>query len=140
MVDAAVRAAGDLPGARLIAADVGGTYARLGLVGVEADGGITVLFHRRYPCANFGGLAAILRRFREECEAAQAGSFPADCVVAIAGVLQGKKIGGRRIGARGGAVEMVGLEARRGLAGLGIERDGLAGFQHLAVGQLHGSR
>ena len=51
---------------------VGGTYARLGLVGVEADGGITVLFHRRYPCANFAGLAAILRRFREECEAAHA--------------------------------------------------------------------
>ena len=92
MVDAAVRATGDQSGARLIAADVGGTYARLGLVGVEADGGITVRFHRRYPCANFGGLAAILRRFREECEAAQAGPFPADCVVAIAGVLQGDQL------------------------------------------------
>ena len=92
MVDVAARAAGNQPGARLIAADVGGTYARLGLVGVDAGGGISVLFHRRYPCAVFAGLAAILRRFREECEAAQAGPFPVACVVAIAGVLQGDQL------------------------------------------------
>ena len=85
-------AAGDEPGARLIAADVGGTYARLGLVGVDADGGIRVLFHRRYPCAGFSGLAAILRRFREECDAEQTGAFPSACVVAIAGVLQGDQL------------------------------------------------
>lgn len=84
-----MRAAGDEPGARLIAADVGGTYARLALVAIDADAAIRVLFHRRYPCAGFGGLAAILRRFREECDAEQAGPFPAACVVAIAGVLQG---------------------------------------------------
>ena len=87
-----MRAAGDEPGARLIAADVGGTYARLGLVGVDADGGIRVLFHRRYPCAGFSGLAAILRRFREECDAEQTGAFPSACVVAIAGVLQGDQL------------------------------------------------
>ncbi|HOZ25452.1 MAG TPA: glucokinase, partial [Thermomonas sp.] len=91
-MDVAARAAGNQPGARLIAADVGGTYARLGLVGVDAGGGISVLFHRRYPCAVFAGLAAILRRFREECEAAQAGPFPVACVVAIAGVLQGDQL------------------------------------------------
>src|SRR6187431_2467962 len=72
VVDAAMRVAGGEPGARLIAADVGGTYARLGLVGVDADGGIRVLFLRRYPCASFSGLAAILLRFREECDAGQA--------------------------------------------------------------------
>ena len=87
-----MRAAGDEPGARLIAADVGGTYARLGLVGVDADAGIRVLFHRRYACADFSGLAAILQRFREECDIAQAGTFPAACVVAIAGVLQGDQL------------------------------------------------
>ena len=92
MLDAAVRATGDGPGARLIAADVGGTYARLGLVGVDADAGIQVLFHRRYACAEYAGLAAILRCFREECEAGQAGPFPAACVVAIAGVLQGDQL------------------------------------------------
>ncbi len=92
MLDAAVRATGDGPGARLIAADVGGTYARLGLVGVDADAGIQVLFHRRYACAEYAGLAAILRCFRGECEAGQAGPFPAACVVAIAGVLQGDQL------------------------------------------------
>jgi len=61
-----MRAAGDEPGARLIAADVGGTYARLGLVGVDAGGGIRVLFHRRYPGAGFSGREANLRRLREE--------------------------------------------------------------------------
>ncbi|RZA17067.1 MAG: ROK family protein, partial [Lysobacteraceae bacterium] len=43
----------------------------------------------RYACADFPGLAAILRRFREELEAGPDGVFPATCVVAIAGVLQG---------------------------------------------------
>ena len=47
MVDVAARAAGNQPGARLIAADVGGTYARLALVGVDSGGGISVLFLRR---------------------------------------------------------------------------------------------
>ena len=74
---------------RLIAADVGGTYARLGLVEVDADGAIRVVFHRRYAGAEFSGLAAILRRFREDLAVESAGEFPATCVVAIAGVLQG---------------------------------------------------
>lgn len=74
---------------RLIAADVGGTYARLGLVEVDAKGAIGVVLHRRYACAEFSGLAAVLRRFREDLAAESAGDFPATCVVAIAGVLQG---------------------------------------------------
>ena len=88
MVDAAVRDTGNGSGTRLIAADVGGTYARLGLVEAAA-GELLLLFHRRYPCAEFPGLAAILRRFREELEAGASMPFPASCVVAIAGVLQG---------------------------------------------------
>ena len=92
MVDAAMRAVGDQPVARLITADVGGTYARLGLVGADTGGGIHVLFHRRYACAEYAGLAAILRRFREDCEAGHEQAFPAVCVVAIAGVLQGDQL------------------------------------------------
>ena len=76
------------PATRLLAADVGGTYARLGLVDVAGEA-IRVGFHRRYACAEFAGLADILRRFREEIDAEAAGPFPATCVVAIAGVLQG---------------------------------------------------
>jgi glucokinase len=72
---------------QLIAADVGGTYARVGLVNVAGDA-ITVGFHRRYACAEFSDLAAILCRFREETSVADV-AFPTICVVAIAGVLQG---------------------------------------------------
>jgi glucokinase len=90
VVDAAARGAGFVPGSRVIAADVGGTYARLGLVEALAGGGVRLLFHRRYACAEFAGLADILHRFREELgEEAAGDAFPATCVVAIAGVLQG---------------------------------------------------
>ena len=59
MVDVAARGEPRAPATQLIAADVGGTYARLGLVEIEAGGCIRVLSHRRYPCADFAGLAAI---------------------------------------------------------------------------------
>lgn len=73
---------------RLITADVGGTYARLGVVTQQA-GTVAVMCHRRYPCADFAGLAAILRQFREDVVAEVSGAFSQTCVVAIAGVLQG---------------------------------------------------
>ncbi|MFZ5605652.1 MAG: glucokinase [Pseudomonadota bacterium] len=73
---------------RLVAADVGGTYARLGLVDL-ADDGFRVGFHRRYACAAFPSLAAVLQRFRHEAEDAGERDIPDVCVVAIAGVLQG---------------------------------------------------
>lgn len=91
MVDVVGRGQADAAATRLLAADVGGTYARLGVVETGNDG-IAVGFHRRYACAEFPGLAAILRRFREEQAAAAAGAFPATCVVAIAGVLQGDQL------------------------------------------------
>ncbi len=67
-----------------IAADVGGTHARLGLVRVGADGKVDVLQYRRYACAEYPSLAAILDHF--------AGEFAAErthAVVAIAGRLEG---------------------------------------------------
>lgn len=76
---------------RLLAADIGGTYARLGLVDPQGDG-FSVGFHRRYACATFPSLAAILRHFRDEAIAAGETAFPDACVVAIAGVLQGDQL------------------------------------------------
>jgi glucokinase len=48
-----------------IAADVGGTHARIALVSAEKDGArpVTVLKHNKYVCADFPDLAAILRDF-----------------------------------------------------------------------------
>ena len=49
-----------------LAADVGGTHARIGLVraGVSDRPAVDVLAHRKYACADFPGLAAILADFR----------------------------------------------------------------------------
>ena len=46
----------------LLAADVGGTYARIGLVNVGA-GAPQVSTFERYRCADFASLAAIFERF-----------------------------------------------------------------------------
>jgi len=69
--------------ARIIVADVGGTYARLGWTdGVDAD---QVHDYRRYACAEHPDLAAILRDYASgrPCQGA---------VVAIAGVLEGDRL------------------------------------------------
>ena len=73
---------------QLIAADVGGTYARIGLVQVDGQT-IRLGFHQRYACAEFSGLAEILRSFQQALADAAGTVFPDTCVVAIAGVLQG---------------------------------------------------
>lgn len=96
VVDVLGRGAALAAGMQLLAADVGGTYARLGVVDVRDDG-IAVGFHRRYACAEFSGLAAILRRFREDAQDAGHAGFPATCVVAIAGVLQGDALLNRNL-------------------------------------------
>lgn len=88
MVDVIGRAEARATAMQLLAADVGGTYARLGLVDIAGEA-IEAGFHRRYACAEFPGLAAILRRFREELAADAGKACPTVCVVAIAGVLQG---------------------------------------------------
>jgi len=48
-----------------IAADVGGTHTRVGLVrpGSGGDSTVAVLAHRKYVCADYPGLAAILAEF-----------------------------------------------------------------------------
>lgn len=48
-----------------IAADVGGTHARVALVSAEPDGSrpVKLLKHAKYTCADYPGLAAILRDF-----------------------------------------------------------------------------
>ena len=46
-----------------VAADVGGTNARIGLVQALGDGRVEVLAYRRYPCADFPSLTAILVDF-----------------------------------------------------------------------------
>jgi glucokinase len=83
--------AGDVEGnsvGAFIAADVGGTFARLGLAR-DASGASEVVGQRRYACAEFPSLAAVLRRFGDELVAEGLGERPAAAVVAIAGVLQG---------------------------------------------------
>ena len=50
-------------GCRFIAADVGGTNARIALVHADTDGRIEILDYRRYPCASYPGLTAILAEF-----------------------------------------------------------------------------
>lgn len=79
------------PAIRVLAADVGGTYARLGLVDPVNDG-FAVGFHRRYECAAFSSLAAVLRQFCREAAGAGETAVPDACVVAIAGVLQGDRL------------------------------------------------
>ena len=46
-----------------VAADVGGTNARVGRVRARADGGVDVIDYRRYPCADYPSLTAILSDF-----------------------------------------------------------------------------
>lgn len=69
----------------LVAADVGGTHARIGLVRIGTDGRQEVLDHQQYICADHPSLAAILRAFLARHEADRI----VDAAVAIAGVLDG---------------------------------------------------
>ncbi len=68
-----------------IAADVGGTHTRVGLVraGRGGEAAVTVLAHRKYVCADYPGLAAILAGFIAE----NAGAGVDRVVIATAGVV-----------------------------------------------------
>jgi glucokinase len=66
--------------ATLLAADVGGTYARIGLVQI-GDGRPTVVRHEKYACAQYPGLGAILRHFL----AAAGAAARVPCAIACAG-------------------------------------------------------
>lgn len=72
--------------APLIAADVGGTHARVALVEpVAVPATVGLAEYRRYDCAGFDDLASILRTFIDEVGIAPR----ADAAVAIAGLLVG---------------------------------------------------
>lgn len=71
-------------GDTLIVADVGGTYARLAVADVVPGQPPRIRHLRRYACADFASLAAILAAFRASQHPA-----PGTAVVAIAGVLEG---------------------------------------------------
>lgn len=73
----------------IVAADVGGTYARLGLVRLAASGSPELVLHKRYAGAEFASLAAVVCRFRQDLAAEGVEAFPSEGVVAIAGLLQG---------------------------------------------------
>ncbi len=72
---------------RFIAADVGGTHTRVGLVraGGPDESPIAVLAHRKYACADYPGLAEILSDF---IAAIPGGAGPVESVaIACAGVV-----------------------------------------------------
>jgi len=63
----------------LIAADVGGTHARIALVGADADGRVEILRHEKYACASFPGLADIFETFRRAVGAEAVDSIAVAC-------------------------------------------------------------
>ncbi|WP_313214871.1 glucokinase, partial [Stenotrophomonas acidaminiphila] len=67
------------PAVPLIAADVGGTHVRVGLVRATPDQGIDVIAYRRYRCADHAGLGPILADFHAHAPGAR------ECVIASAG-------------------------------------------------------
>src|SRR5688572_27830928 len=50
-------------GGPFLAADVGGTHARIALVQRRPDGSIEILDHQKYACADFPSLTAIIADF-----------------------------------------------------------------------------
>lgn len=64
---------------RLIAADVGGTHARIALVDVRDDGGVEILRHEKYACASFPGLADIFETFRRDADAESVDAIAVAC-------------------------------------------------------------
>lgn len=70
---------------RIIVADVGGTFARVAHVAVQAGQSPDILAYHKYACAESPDLAAILHRFIAE----HAHGESTSAVVAIAGVLDG---------------------------------------------------
>jgi len=70
-----------------VAADVGGTHARVGLVQSGADDGerLSVLHYRKFVCADYGDLHDILREFTDAVD----GPIAAHACIACAGLVNG---------------------------------------------------
>lgn len=80
-------------GSRFVAADVGGTNARIALV--ESDGErIEILDYRRYPCSQYSGLTAILSDFtgRQLDAGQQRAAFERMAIASAGVVLDGEVI------------------------------------------------
>ena len=79
------------PEPAFLAADVGGTHARIGLVSPHPDGRrpVTVLEYRRYACAEWPSLTAVLKDFVAQLSA---GTHVDHCAVASAGYVLGDAI------------------------------------------------
>jgi glucokinase len=78
-----------------LAADVGGTHARIGLVRSARDSACPVELVRsdRYACAQWPGLADILEAFIAKlAETAWHGARPTSCVLACAGFVQDDQV------------------------------------------------
>ena len=73
-----------------LAADVGGTYARVGLVQVSPDGGdeVELLAYRKLACADFPALAELLQSFVDS----DVRTTVRHCVLACAGQLVGDEV------------------------------------------------
>jgi glucokinase len=79
------------PELAFLAADVGGTHARIGLVSPRPDGHrpVTVLEYRRYACAEWPSLTAVLKDFVSQLSP---GVHVDHCAVASAGYVLGDAI------------------------------------------------
>jgi glucokinase len=73
-----------------LAADVGGTYARVALMQTSPDGAreVEVLAYRKFACADFPGLAELLQAFVD----ADARTSVRHCVIACAGQVIGNEV------------------------------------------------
>lgn len=73
-----------------LAADVGGTHARVALIQVARDEGhaVEVLAYRKFACGDFGGLAELLQAFVDN----ELQSPVRRCVLACAGQLMGDEV------------------------------------------------
>lgn len=78
-------AAADVP---FIAADVGGTHARLALVRFTAQGAVAILHYSEYICAEYPDLATILRNFIET----HGDASTVSAAIAIAGLQVGDSL------------------------------------------------
>jgi glucokinase len=74
-----------VPTAPIIAADVGGTHARLALARFTPQGGITLVHYSEYICSEYPDLATILRKFNETLD----GEHVSAAAIAIAGLQDG---------------------------------------------------
>lgn len=71
-----------------IAADIGGTHARVALVQAEGCNSISVLQYRKYVCSEHPSLAAILRDFAN----ASGATVPLHAAIAVPGLVDGDRL------------------------------------------------